>query len=187
MNIDTTSGKWYLVCTRLGSEGVAYRDVVSLGFGAYYPRFVKRSWVQGRRKRRVKPLFPAYLFVHVGDEQSLSIVKSADGVRGVVRFGDDYAIVPTRVVDALRLREAPGTGLHKVHEWAPQPNETVRVNAGPFEGLEGIFMRESGSDRVIVLLSILGRDTPIDVDETWVEKPLSHSEKLIRESIASAA
>jgi transcriptional antiterminator RfaH len=127
--------------------------------------------VKGVRRRRVRALFPAYVFVRVElGEQALGPIKSADGVRGIVKFGDDYAVVPPGVIQALLGREEPDSGLHAVDEWTPKKYDTVRINDGPFEGLEGMFLRLSGKDRVLVLLSILGRPTPINIDEMWIEQ-----------------
>ena len=43
------------------------------------------------------------------------------------------------------------------------PGARVRIIAGPFEGLEGVFQRESGSERAIVLLSVLGQTASVGV------------------------
>jgi hypothetical protein len=37
------------------------------------------------------------------------------------------------------------------------------VIGGAFAGLDGIFEREAGEERCIVLLSLLGRGTPVHV------------------------
>jgi transcription antitermination factor NusG len=44
----------------------------------------------------------------------------------------------------------------------------VRIGAGPFDGLEGIFQREDGAERVVVLLNLLGHDTPVRVPAEWI-------------------
>ena len=44
----------------------------------------------------------------------------------------------------------------------------VKITMGAFDGLEGIFEREAGAERVIVLLKLLGRDTSVRVPARFV-------------------
>jgi len=51
----------------------------------------------------------------------------------------------------------------------------VRIATGPFDGLEGILQREDGAERGVVLLKLLGRDTPVRVPAEWI---LPHCDSL---------
>jgi len=111
---------------------------------------------------RVGSLFPRYLFLHLEvGEQVLAPVRSTLGVAAIVRFGCEYAVVPDQVVEDLRMSADPGTGLHRLRS-PPSfaPGTRVRIVAGAFDGVEGVFLRESGDERVVVLLKILGQSTP---------------------------
>jgi hypothetical protein len=44
----------------------------------------------------------------------------------------------------------------------------VRIVAGVFDGVEGIFQRESGAERVVLLLGLLGRDTLVEIPSEFV-------------------
>jgi transcription antitermination factor NusG len=102
-------------------------------------------------------------------------VRSTVGVANIVRFGGDYAVVPESVMDELRRRADPNTGMHSLCVAAPMAaGSPVRILGGVFTSLEGIFHRESGDDRVIVLLSVLGQRTPVEVPEELVS-PLTAS------------
>ena len=39
----------------------------------------------------------------------------------------------------------------------------MHITTGPFEGLEGVFERAAGPDRVIVFLNLLGQDSRVRV------------------------
>jgi len=39
----------------------------------------------------------------------------------------------------------------------------VQIKLGPFDGLEGVFEREAGADRVVVLLKLLGHTARVQV------------------------
>jgi transcriptional antiterminator RfaH len=91
------------------------------------------------------------------------------GVASIVRFGNDYAVVPDEVIEKLRQRADPDTGLHRLGSQTPfAPGSTVRIVAGAFDGLEGVFQRESGDERVVVLLTVLGRSTPVRIPAAFV-------------------
>jgi transcriptional antiterminator RfaH len=91
------------------------------------------------------------------------------GVANAVRFGSRYAIVPDEVVLELREQADPETGLHRLGRRASLlRGSPVRITAGPFDGLEGLFEREAGSERVIVLLRLLGQDAPVRIPSDFV-------------------
>ncbi len=118
--------------------------------------------------RVISPLFPQYLFLQLAiGEQDLAPAKSTQGVLGIVRFGEEYAVVPQNIIDALKAREDE-YGLRAV-ENPLKPQSRVRITGGPFFGLEGIFLNECARDRVTVLLNLLGRETALKIPERLVE------------------
>ncbi len=155
---------WYLIHTKPQSEAAAQANLERQRFEVYFPRL--RQWVL-RRDRRVEivvPLFPRYVFLHLEEgRQSLGPVRSTVGVSGVVRFGSSYAVVPDGVVRELRARGDAQTGLHQLSPWALTAGSRVRIAMGPFSGLEGVFEREDGADRAVVLLELLGQQATVKV------------------------
>ncbi|MGH7817100.1 MAG: transcription termination/antitermination protein NusG, partial [Candidatus Binatia bacterium] len=60
------------------------------------------------------------------------------------------------------LRERCPNGVVEIDPLRAKPGDTVRINEGLFSGLEAIFEQKlKGSERVAVLLDILGRQTRI--------------------------
>jgi transcriptional antiterminator RfaH len=107
--------------------------------------------------------------VRLGPSQDLGPVRSTVGVANIVRFGYAYAVVPAQTVEDLRTRADPETGLHRLRRYAQfEPGSNVRVVDGVFDGLEGVFQRESGDERVVLLLGLLGRDTHVEVPARFV-------------------
>jgi transcriptional antiterminator RfaH len=162
--------RWFLVHTKPAGEGVARENLERQAFRVYYPRLVGPARVRGRWVERITPLFPRYLFLclDVG-RQTLAPVGSTKGVAGIVRFGAEYGVVPDAVVTALRARADPVSGLHRLRSPEPfTPGSRVRIVAGAFEGVEGILQRESSEERVIILLRVLGQQTPVRVPAAFV-------------------
>lgn len=156
--------RWYLVRTKPRAEQTALLNLARQGYEAYFPRLRQlRACRTGGWRERIVPVFPGYVFLRLDEgRQALAPVQSTCGIAGVVRFGSRYAIVPEAVIESLRCRADPDTGLYRLEpQRSLAPGAAVRVYTGPFEGLEGIFDREAGAGRVIVLLSVLGRSTGV--------------------------
>ena len=159
--------QWYLVCSKPLAETTAQRHLERQGFATYLPRLLQ---VVRRRQRWVEsigPLFPRYLFLQLEpDRQSLRPVQSTVGVSHVVRFGTRCAAVPDELIAELCSHADPLTGLHRLRARRElTPGTTVRITAGPFDGLEAVFERHTGGDRVVVLLKLLGQDASVCVSE----------------------
>ncbi len=160
---------WYLLRTKTNAEQQSYDHLERQGYEAYFPRWIKRVRRIDQRTASIVPLFPGYIFVNiVVGEQSLAPVKSTRGVLSIVRFGEDYAVVPAVVVAQIRNR-ADFRGLHAGPHTYPRPKDKIRVKEGPFEGIEAIFVKECGDDRVLILISILGQERSMQLPEHCVE------------------
>lgn len=151
--------RWYLIHTKPSGEAVAQANLTRQGYEIYFPRLIRPMPTRGRLLDRVIALFPRYLFLRLSEgEQALGPVRSSVGVASVVRFGSTYAVVPDRLILDLQAHADPASGLHRI---APGPTlesgAKVNIAAGSFEGMEGIFEREAGADRVVVLLNLLGQ------------------------------
>lgn len=157
--------RWYLIYTKPASESVAATHLERQRYEVYLPRVVQTVRRAGRRVDRVGPLFPRYLFLRLNEgEQALAPATATVGVCNVVRFASRYAVVPEVVIHGLRERADPVTGLHRISCISQlAPGAGVRIRLGPFEGLEGVFEREAGAERVIVLLRLLGHSAPVCV------------------------
>jgi transcriptional antiterminator RfaH len=147
--------RWYLVHTKPSREALAQENLERQLFEVYYPRLRQSVRWRHHLKERVTALFPRYLFLHLDEgRQSLSPVHSTVGVANVVRF--DLT-----------------SGLHYL---ARPPffdqGAKVRVTAGPFDGLEGIFQRDAGAERVVILLKLLGQDARVRVPSIFIKPAL---------------
>jgi transcriptional antiterminator RfaH len=155
---------WYLVFTKPGSEYVAKTHLVRQGFRAYLPRLLCDRLRRGRRVEAVVPLFPRYLFVHLESSlQSLSSIRSTRGVANLVRFGERPAEVLPAVVDSIMQRADPVSGLHRLRVSTLRRGVPVSLVGGALDGLQGIFEREAGEERCVILLGLLGRATSVEV------------------------
>jgi len=123
------------------------------------------------RSLRIEPLFPRYLFLHAfPDQQSLAPVRSTKGVNCLVRFGMELADVPDAVVRLIKDRCDPQTGLVRLEPAQVMPGDKVRVFDGPLAGAEGLFHSCSAERRAHLLIDMMGRVTPVEVDRMMLKK-----------------
>jgi len=156
---------WYLVHTKPRKEIVAEQNLQRQGFDVYLPL------IQQPRRRRgcwvevIEPLFPRYLFVslQLGCD-NIGPIRYTTGVRNLVRFTEEPAIVPDQVVESLKCAADRNTGLHYATGPLFEPGSTVIIEKGAFAGLRAIFLAETGQERVIVLLEMLGRENRVTVN-----------------------
>lgn len=155
--------RWYLIYTKPLGEATARAHLARQGFEVYFPRVLQRIRRAGRWIEQVSPLFPRYLFVGLDEQrQALAPVRSTVGVAGVVKFGAQFTTVPESVLQELRSRADPDSGMHRLQQPAQLvQGAAVRIDSGPFSGLEAAFEREVGTDRVMVLLNVLGQSVPV--------------------------
>ncbi|NCC69432.1 MAG: transcription termination/antitermination protein NusG, partial [Clostridia bacterium] len=87
-------------------------------------------------------------------------------VRGVTGFvGSDGKAVPLTEQEILEL----GVERHEVLDGF-NAGDTIRVIDGPLEGFLGTVDEvDSGKERIRVIVSMFGRETPVDLDYYQVE------------------
>lgn len=156
--------RWYAVFTKPRQEGLANEHLGRQGFSTYFPRTLIRRRRGQWSAERIEPLFPRYLFVHIDIlVESTLPIRSTRGVSGLVCFGGQLLAVPDPVLEFLMRSASPETGLHKLAGPQFSSGDRIVIRDGPLAGVEGIFAAESGEDRVLILLEILGRTNRVAV------------------------
>jgi transcriptional antiterminator RfaH len=160
------SARWYVVQTHTHAEAKAAAHLARQGFTAYLPRYLKRRRHARRIETVVAPLFPRYLFVTVDMVcQRWRSIHSTVGVARLVCNGDDPVAVADKVIETLRARE-DGQGFVNLQQRSRFAlGEKVRVLDGVFADCLGLFDGMKDSDRVAVLLDLLGRKVRLVLDE----------------------
>jgi transcriptional antiterminator RfaH len=95
--------------------------------------------------------------------------RYSPGVKDFLTFGARIAEVGEDIIQGLCER-CPG-GIAQMDPIGAKPGDTVRINEGPFTGLEAIFDQFlKGTERVAVLLEILGRQTRLVLPSETIAK-----------------
>lgn len=126
--------------------------------------------MRGGKKQEVqRKVFPGYVLIEmVLDDSTWHLVKSTTGVTGFVNSGNKPVPLQEREIqEILDAIEAPDRR-PKV-KW--EKDQVVRVTAGPFAEFTGkIEEVNAAKEKLKVLISIFGRDTPVELDFDQVER-----------------
>ena len=144
---------WLLVATKPRSELVARQHLERQGYEVCLPQIALRKRKQGTWQQVTEPMFPGYVFVGVVlGEHDIAPIRSSQGCLQVVRFGGQLAQLPNSVMQQLLTYDAAP------NQYSPKfsPGQVVRMEAGPFAGLEAVFEKPKGADRVQLLVKVLG-------------------------------
>jgi transcriptional antiterminator RfaH len=150
---------WFVVYTQPNGEARALANLRRQGFEAYLPRYRRRRSHARRVDTVERPLFPRYLFVALDLMRARwRPILSTFGVCDLVRQGDTPQKLPEGVVDEIR----EGEEAHSFDALDPlagaAPGAAVRILVGPFADLIGKLQAAAESERVTLLLDLLGRE-----------------------------
>ncbi|MGE5217744.1 MAG: transcription termination/antitermination protein NusG [Chloroflexota bacterium] len=161
--------RWYAIRTKVNREKEVEKRLTDLKLEVFLPWMRTRRRIGSRHHWVLAPLFPGYIFCHLDMVLSGKSARYAPGVKDFLTFGSRIAEVSEEIIASLRER-CPA-GIAEIDPLNAKPGDTVRINEGPFSGLEAIFQTTlKGSERVAVLLDILGRQTRIVLPSETIAK-----------------
>jgi len=161
----TTEQRWYVVQTHARAEAKAASHLMRQGFRIYLPRYSKRRRHARRIETVLAPLFPSYLFVTL--DRSLQRWRSIHSTVGVVRLvcnGEEPAPLPDSVISGLKAREDENGIVRLQRNPMFAPGDTLKILDGIFSSHLGLFESMTDSERVAVLLDLLGRKVRVIID-----------------------
>ncbi len=123
----------------------------------------------GQRRTVAKKILPGYVMVQMKmSDQSLNIVLNTPGVTGFVGSGNKP--VPLKMDEVNQILKQMESETPRIKVGFKQ-GQSVRVTDGPFAEFVGIVDEISAEKgKVKVLLSLFGRETPVELDFLQVEK-----------------
>jgi transcriptional antiterminator RfaH len=161
INNKNQSGSWYLILTKPQSEFKAQENLQRQGYETYLPLVQTSHRRNGKNIKRTEAFFPRYLFISLDTEtDNWSPIRSTFGVAGMVRFGGMPAQVTKIIIDKLKNNEDE-FGLQSTEKKELKPGEKVGIIGGPFDGYKAVFQKMKSTERVSVLLDIVGKNTQV--------------------------
>ena len=165
---------WYVVHTYSGYENkvktdlektVKNRELQDYFFDIVVPMEEQIEIKDGKRKTNLKKVFPGYVLVKmIVTEESWYIVRNTRGVTGFVGSGTEPIALTPEEIRNMGFEEMPVNIDYEV-------GSVVRVMAGPFENFIGNVQEiNKEKHKVKVLVSMFGRETPVELEFSQVQK-----------------
>lgn len=166
--------KWYVVHTYSGHENkvkvniekmVESRGMQDLILKVVVPTEDKAEPKNGRMVIKTRKMFPGYVIVKmVITNESWYLVRNTQGVTGFVGHGSDP--VPLSVEEVRRM------GIEKINiDLDLHVGDNIKVINGPFESFMGVVEEVNEEKQTVkVKVSMFGRDTPIELEFSQIDK-----------------
>jgi len=169
---------WYAIHTYSGYENAVTRNlkqrIDSLGmndkiFNVVVPTEKKIRVKGGKRVVEEERIYPGYVLVEmIVDDESWYVVRNTPRVTGFVGSGTQPVPLTEAEYNALMKQMTTDTVKHKIDL---SIGDIISIVDGPFKDLEGkVGELDEKSGKVKVLVSMFGRETPVELDFLQVKR-----------------
>ena len=191
-SLRTLEGKWYVLHTYSGYEKRVKTNVesrvASFGmedkiFQVEVPMEEVEKHTEKGKKVITRVRVPGYVLIRMlPDENARRIVRETEGVTGFVGPTKDPApltrkevvsmMAPMIASEALKKAgDKPAAAKKRKLEVSYAPGDQVTVTDGPFTTMAAVVSEvDPSTQKLTVLVSIFGRDTPVELGFNQVEK-----------------
>lgn len=176
---EPTDGRaWYVIHCYAGYENKVRHSIEqrieTMGmaneiFDVVVPTIEEIEIKDGKRRTIERRVFPGYILVQlILSEESWFVVRNTPGVTGFVGMGNEPT--PLREEEVAKILNQMEESVPKV-KFDFRIGEKVRIRSGPFADFFGnVNSIDADRAKVRLLVSFFGRETPVELDFTQVEK-----------------
>ncbi len=169
--------KWYVIHTYSGYENKVKANLekrvesMNMGdkiFRILVPMEDEVEIKDGKKKISKRKVFPGYVLVEmIMTDDSWYLVRNTSGVTGFVGSGTK----PTSLHESEVRQILKQMGVEEARpKLAFNPGQNIRVSSGPFENFIGkIEEIHPEKGKVKVLVSMFGRETPVELEYSQIE------------------
>lgn len=176
--VTSTEREWYAIHTYSGYEDSVARSlkqrVESLGFedkifNVLVPKEKKIRVKGGKREVVEEKIYPGYVLVEMMvSDDSWYVVRNTPSVTGFIGAGTVPTPLSRNEVDELLGRMGVAEPKYK---FDVQVGDRVKISDGPFKDFDGkVSEVDMEKGRVKVLVTIFGRETPVELDFLQMKK-----------------
>jgi|SRR5579872_683055 len=180
LETENQSRQWYVIHTYSGYEGKVKRNLEQRKksmekdggdkiYAIFVPEEKEMELKNGQRQEVTKKVFPGYVLVEMEmTPESWSVVRNTPGVTSFVGSGTSPTPLPDHEVKQIfRQSEAEAPRVKPTFT----RGQNVRITDGPFAEFIGVVDEVAMErNKVKVLVSFFGRETPVELDFLQVEK-----------------
>lgn len=166
--------KWYVVHTYSGYENkvktdlektIKNRELEDYFFDIIVPMEEQIEIKEGKRKTNLRKVFPSYVLVKmIVTEKTWYIVRNTRGVTGFVGSGTDPISLTEEEIRKMGFEVKEVNVDYSV-------NDSVKILDGALRDFVGTVTEiNKEKHKVKVLVSMFGRETPVELEFSQVEK-----------------
>lgn len=170
--------QWYAIHTYSGYEEkvadsiktrIQAVDMADKIFDAMVPKEKQIQIKNGKRKVVEAKIFQGYVLVEMKlTDETWYIVRNTPGVTGFVGSGTEPTPVSDSEIAKIKKRMGVEDPKHQIDFTA---GEVVNIVDGPFKGFDGAVSEiDNVKGKLKVMVSMFGRDTPVELDALQVKK-----------------
>ena len=173
-NNNAEVARWYVAHTYSGYENkvkdsleraVENRGMQHLVQEVVVPMEEQIEIKDDKKKTTLKKVFPGYVLIKmILTEESWYIVRNVRGVTGFVGAGGKPVPLTDEEIRSMGFEKMPVNINYEV-------GDTVQVASGPLEGFVGVVEEiNMEKEKVRVLVSMFGRETPVELEFSQIQK-----------------
>ncbi|OGH59827.1 MAG: transcription termination/antitermination protein NusG [Candidatus Magasanikbacteria bacterium RIFCSPHIGHO2_01_FULL_33_34] len=170
--------RWYVLHTYSGYEEnvkrnleqrIASFDMQDKIFSVMVPKEKKIKIKNGKRQVIEEKVFPGYVLVEmIVTDDSWYVVRNTPNVTGFIGSGTTPVSIDPKEMLKLQGRMDVSEPSHKIDA---EIDDNVKITDGPFKNFEGkVSAVDEARGKVKVLVSMFGRETPVELDALQVKK-----------------
>ncbi len=146
---------WYALYTKPRHEFKALEQLTELGIETYLPTITNTRQWSDRKKKVTEPLFRGYIFINSTETERHNAV-AREAVIKTIFFDGKPAVIPNQEIESIKkMLKSPEK--IKVFNGITK-GVIVRVESGPFIGIEGVVNSVSNDENTLsVSMQLLNR------------------------------
>jgi transcriptional antiterminator NusG len=169
---------WYVLHTYSGYEDNVSRnlrqridsmDMQDHIFDVMVPKEKKIKIKGGKRTVVEERIYPGYVLVDmIVTDASWYVVRNTPNVTGFIGLGTTPTPVDPAEIEMLKKRMGVAEPKYKMDV---KQNDPIKITDGPFKNFDGKIQEiDEERGKVKVLVSLFGRETPVELDFLQIKK-----------------
>jgi len=125
---------------------------------------------EGKKIEKKVKVFPGYVMINmILDDESFNFIKRIPGVTNFVSSNGKPVTIKDEEIQGILEALDPNKGFKPKKKWSK--DMIVRISDGPFSDFTGKIEEINDEKEIMkVMISLFGRDTPVEIEYGKVEK-----------------
>jgi transcription termination/antitermination protein NusG len=159
---------WFAVQVWSGREQRCAAQLRLRGYEVFLPTCCEHRRWSDRVKKIERAVFAGYVFCRLNGDAAGKLVTTP----GIIRIvGDGRGPLPIPTHEIETIQRIVTTGLAATPWPYVQVGQRVRIDIGPLRDIEGLVLRTSQGQRLLVSITLLQRSVAVEIDADWVSIP----------------